>query len=400
MPHLVAGEARHVPACFKKAENTAGEFLLIGTVMRPEVFDAHEDIIAADALRYAAHDFVAGYNGETTIGLQHDPDQEPEADLVESFVADADGSTYGYEFKKDDWVIVVRVNDPDLQARCADGTYNAFSPEGTARVQYLDEGFTKAEGSEPKRRKKRYLSMYVQKVDIVDHGANRLDYVTILKRQQMDTQTTAPEQTDTSESQTEAPPSGNEEPVTKSEVDSPTPTPEPEVVREPESEVTVRKERRMTQGRRDEIRSVIGEAREAAGKIGVLADRLQAMLDEVEQSTDSDAGELGDNVNSDTNTSSSPGFEEIVSKRFAEFQKTIEDRLTAAQAGATELQKTIADRDSRIAAQDAEIQDLRKRLSEASLVRPASSRVEGTTVETRKSSQDAAPTSSVFAGIV
>lgn len=397
MPHLVAGEARHVPACFRKAENSAGEFLLIGTVMRPEVFDAHEDIIAADALRYAAHDFVAGYGAETTIGLQHDPDQEPEADLVESFVADADGSTYGYDFKKDDWVIVVRVNDPDLQAKCANGTFNAFSPEGTARVQYLDEGFAKAEGAAT-RRKKRYLSMYVQKVDIVDHGANRLDYVTILKRQKTMEDDKIPETTDPTP-EADPTPGTSEESVTKSD---PEPTQQEPAKVEPPTDpppVPVRKERRMTQGRRDEIRNVVAEAREAAAKIGTLADRLQTMLDEVEQTASDSDGELGDNVTSDSNTSSSPGFEELVSKRFAEFQKTIDDRLAAAQTTAAELQKTIVDRDARLTAQDAEIQDLRKRLSEATQVRPASSRVEGTTVETRKS-QDPVPAGSVFAGIV
>ncbi len=404
---------------FSKLERPGGERLLVGVVQRPDVYDAHNDLAPADVLRYAAHDFVADYNTDTALGgLQHVPDAVPDADLVESFVADMDGETYGCAFLKGDWVIAVRVNSDALWEQCQDGTFNAFSPEGDILVQYLDEPaqFSKAESGEAsnERPRKRILSQRVRAVSIVDHGANRIDFSTmekslqILKRKTMNTEqqqneqpneakqdaapapptTEAASMSKSEESETKqdeaakpndpvvTPPA--QEQMSKNEEAPPKPAEEkvPEVA--PPVQESMSKERRMTKGRRETISAAV-TALTTAGAA------LQAMLDEVaEDSSDSSEGieismskALEDKASAESRATAA---EQRVSVLEASYSKSETD-LAASKQSLTALE-------AKVAGQAEEIAKLSKALEEFRTARPAPATQQGRTIETIKKSED------------
>ncbi len=120
-------------------KSNSEEQTVTGVALRPEVVDAHGDIIGADVIRKAAHDFVARYNEKTKIGVQHSMFPEG-VDLVESYLAPADLTIGGELVPEGSWVVTVKVCDLDLWRRVKAGELTGFSIGGTARVARLRGG--------------------------------------------------------------------------------------------------------------------------------------------------------------------------------------------------------------------------------------------------------------------
>lgn len=394
---------RRAAATFAKLEKPGGERLLVGVVMRPEVFDAHNDLTPADVLRHAAHDFLADYQGDA-LNLQHVADTKPDADLVESFIADMDGEQYGYSFQKGDWVIAVRINSDSLWEQCKDGTFNAFSPEGDMLAQYLDETaqFAKSTSGEAagdaasERPRKRILAMQVRAIGIVDHGANRIDYATIVKRHKGHAMKTKEEENKQQEqtpavtepvssdkpAETKVDPPAEPAPADSKPVDAPKqesdPSPAPAASKPVAEEMA--KERRMTKTRRAAISAAITEAESAAAK-------LKAILEETEESDDS-----------------SEPAQEAMSKAFeskviaAETRATnAESALTALKDSFTKSEEKAAKLEQRVAEQNTKIAEMSKALEEIRSARPAPATAQGHTIEAIKKNEDSRGT---FDGLI
>lgn len=112
--------------------------LITGIVLMPDTVDAHGDIMSAEVIEEAAHNFLAEYNSKTTMGLMH-KDMNPPIDLVESYIAPLDivlGSTI---VKTGSWVITARVNDKTIWQKVKDGKLTGFSIGGTAQVMQLKQ---------------------------------------------------------------------------------------------------------------------------------------------------------------------------------------------------------------------------------------------------------------------
>ena len=113
--------------------------IVTGVVLRPEVVDAHGDIIGADVIRKSAHKFLTEYNRRTKLKLQHETFKAGRFDLVESFITPMDMSIGTKVVKAGSWVISVKVNDKAIWQQVKDGKITGFSIGGRAKVRVLAE---------------------------------------------------------------------------------------------------------------------------------------------------------------------------------------------------------------------------------------------------------------------
>lgn len=115
------------------------ERLITGMVLVPETVDAQGDIISADAIKQAAHDFLARYNRETEMGVQHKTFNE-QAELVESYLAPVPFTLEGRLILQGTWMITVHVTDDAIWEKVKEGGITGFSIGGTAKVRRLTPG--------------------------------------------------------------------------------------------------------------------------------------------------------------------------------------------------------------------------------------------------------------------
>lgn len=110
--------------------------LITGLVLIPNTVDAHGDTMSAEVIEQAAHNFLASYNKQTTMGLMH-KDFNPPLDLVESWVAPLSLVIGSTPVPQGGWVITVRVNDDAIWQKVKNGELTGFSIGGTAKVKNL-----------------------------------------------------------------------------------------------------------------------------------------------------------------------------------------------------------------------------------------------------------------------
>jgi hypothetical protein len=113
--------------------------LVTGMVLVPETVDAQGDIISAEAIELAAHDFLARYNRETELGVQHNS-FNGQAELVESFLAPISYPLEGRTILQGTWMITVHVTDDETWEKVKTGAIAGFSIGGTAKVRRLTPG--------------------------------------------------------------------------------------------------------------------------------------------------------------------------------------------------------------------------------------------------------------------
>lgn len=113
--------------------------LITGMVLVPETVDAQGDIISADAIEAAAHDFLARYNRDTELGVQHKSFNN-QAELVESYIAPVSFEMGGRLISQGTWMITVHVTDDATWNKVKDGAITGFSIGGTAKVRRLTPG--------------------------------------------------------------------------------------------------------------------------------------------------------------------------------------------------------------------------------------------------------------------
>jgi DNA adenine methylase len=118
------------------AKATEEKRLITGLVLIPNTIDAHGDTMSAEVIEQAAHDFLAAYNKQTTMGLMH-KDFNPPIDLVESWVAPMSLVIGSTPVPQGGWVITVRVNDDGIWTKVKNGELTGFSIGGTAKVKNL-----------------------------------------------------------------------------------------------------------------------------------------------------------------------------------------------------------------------------------------------------------------------
>lgn len=106
--------------------------IVTGLVLVPDVVDSQGDVISADAIAKAAHDFVQRYGTDTKIGLQH-KDFSKDLRLVESYIAPVDMVLGDEKIPAGSWLMSVKVLDAKVWQGVKNGQIRGFSIGGTAQ---------------------------------------------------------------------------------------------------------------------------------------------------------------------------------------------------------------------------------------------------------------------------
>lgn len=109
---------------------------ITGVVLQPEIVDAQGDIISADVIKDAAHNYLSGYNQVTKLGLMH-KDFKPQFELYESYIAPLDLVIGNKQVKAGAWIIVIHVLSSKIWKQVKDGKLTGFSIGGKAKVNKL-----------------------------------------------------------------------------------------------------------------------------------------------------------------------------------------------------------------------------------------------------------------------
>lgn len=104
---------------------SAAKQLLYSVVLEPDTEDAQGDVISAEEIEKAAHDYLIS---SRVIGEGHE--FEAQAAPVESFIAPVDMEVEGEAIKKGSWVIVMKIFDSALWDLVEKGVYGAVSIGG------------------------------------------------------------------------------------------------------------------------------------------------------------------------------------------------------------------------------------------------------------------------------
>lgn len=101
--------------------------VVLGVVLEPETYDAHEDIVGLDEIEATAYDFM---RKSRVIGRDHT--KRAKAEVVESYLAPVDFDLDGELVKKGTWVVGIHVKDPELWQGIKKGDYTGLSMGGFA----------------------------------------------------------------------------------------------------------------------------------------------------------------------------------------------------------------------------------------------------------------------------
>jgi hypothetical protein len=117
-----------------KFDTEDDERLVTGIVLEPDEIDTQNDTIGSLAIKETAHDFLAKFNRESELGVQHQVFGEIGVKLVESFIAPVDMDIGGEKVKKGSWVITVKVLSDKVWNSIKSGDLTGFSIGGIATV--------------------------------------------------------------------------------------------------------------------------------------------------------------------------------------------------------------------------------------------------------------------------
>lgn len=108
------------------AKVDAEKRLVYGIVLEPDTVDSQGDVVPADEIERAAHNFM---QRSRLIGLQHK--RAAPAVPVESYIVQSDHEIGGERVRKGTWVMVVKVLDEELWKQVKAGEITGFSIGGT-----------------------------------------------------------------------------------------------------------------------------------------------------------------------------------------------------------------------------------------------------------------------------
>lgn len=105
--------------------------LAYGIVLKPDVVDAQGDIMTADEIEKAAHEF---FINSRIMDLQHKEDLPSDRAVpVESFIAPDDMTINGYPVAKGSWVMVTHIPDEAIWTQIKKGRIMAYSIRGLGK---------------------------------------------------------------------------------------------------------------------------------------------------------------------------------------------------------------------------------------------------------------------------
>jgi hypothetical protein len=106
------------------------EQIVYGIVLEPDTVDAQADVYSADAVRDAAHKYMADFQN---TGLMHQRKINEKAQVIESFLAPCNFDLGGQKVKVGTWCMAMRVLDKAIWDEVKTGKYTGFSIGGSAQ---------------------------------------------------------------------------------------------------------------------------------------------------------------------------------------------------------------------------------------------------------------------------
>ena len=100
--------------------------IVYGVALQPHLVDSQGHTVTPEEVEAAAHDFLSN---SRVIGVQHD--REIDAEVVESFVTQADMEVAGQTVLQGSWVLGVKLNDDNAWEGVLSGDLTGFSIGGT-----------------------------------------------------------------------------------------------------------------------------------------------------------------------------------------------------------------------------------------------------------------------------
>jgi len=100
---------------------------VLGVVLEPDTVDTQGDIVSADEIERAAHQFMVE---SRVVGKDHR--ERADAEVVDSFVTPVDFAINGEQIKRGSWLLGVHIKDPELWKAVKEGKYTSFSIGGVA----------------------------------------------------------------------------------------------------------------------------------------------------------------------------------------------------------------------------------------------------------------------------
>jgi len=115
------------------------EQTVTGVVLQPEVVDAQGDIMSAEVIRKAAHNFLSKYNKATKLGFMHKIFGKYKFELYQSWIAPQDVVINGTTVKAGSWVMTVYVGDRKIWKLVKAAKIKGFSIGGKARAKKVSD---------------------------------------------------------------------------------------------------------------------------------------------------------------------------------------------------------------------------------------------------------------------
>lgn len=115
--------------------------IIYGPVLIPDEVDAQGDVITADAIEKAAHDYLERYNLSSRTGYMHRVFSK-DLRVVESFIAPQDLTFGDRVMPKGTWILGMHVVDDDAWKRVRSGEIRGFSIGGVAKEARAIDGGT------------------------------------------------------------------------------------------------------------------------------------------------------------------------------------------------------------------------------------------------------------------
>ena len=111
----------------------AAKQIVYCVVLEPDSEDSQGDIISADDIEKAAHEYMANYRQIFDSHVE-----KTDASPVESFIAPVDMVVQGEHIRKGSWVMAIKVQDASLWAAIEKGEVNGVSIGGYGTREALE----------------------------------------------------------------------------------------------------------------------------------------------------------------------------------------------------------------------------------------------------------------------
>jgi hypothetical protein len=171
--------SKHRSFVVSKSEAAEEQREIMCVAMVADEIDAHGDLFTPAAVKFAADNFLIGYNVTKDVGINHSGEL-PDIDLIGSWATINGGTFDELVAPPNSWVVKFKVNDDAVWAGVKAGDYTGVSIEGkvwseapaSVAKSVTASSVDSEESSEAENPKRVFVRADPRKIDLVNAGAN------------------------------------------------------------------------------------------------------------------------------------------------------------------------------------------------------------------------------------